>query len=224
MSSKIWLSKSTYLKGLQCPKALYLHKYQYTDRDPIKPELQALFDDGHDIENLARKTYFPGGMNLKPKSPRQWPKVIQVTEQLLKNGQGLLYEAAFAYKGVMCAVDVFKNEPDGTVSIFEIKRSKTVKDVFIEDMAIQYWIVNQLGYQISGISLVQPTETKELDFKITDFTSEILKLQELIPERLNDQSFLINNKRMPLVKMGEQCNSPYKCSFHNYCTNQEMAG
>jgi len=220
MTSKIWLSKSTYLKGLQCPKHLVLHKHHYLLRDPIKPELQALFDAGHNIEDKAREVNFRGGMNLKPKSPRQWPKVIQITEQLIKNGQSLLYEAAFVYKGIMCAVDVLKLETDGTLSIYEIKRNKKIKEVFKEDMAIQYWIVNQLGYKINSISLVQPKDSENEAFTITDLTDEIIKRQQVIPDRLNEQFNLIQNKQIPDVEMGDHCYSPYNCSFIGFCTKR----
>ena len=40
------LSKSTFIRGLQCEKSLYLYKHHYKLKDPTPTSLQAVFDHG----------------------------------------------------------------------------------------------------------------------------------------------------------------------------------
>ena len=53
--SKYKLSKSTFIKGLQCEKALYLYKHHYKLKDPISSSLQATFDQGTNIGILSQE-------------------------------------------------------------------------------------------------------------------------------------------------------------------------
>ena len=64
--SKALLSKTTYLKSLQCQKHLYLYKNHYTLQDPLSYEKKAIFARGHNVGNFARKL-FPGGIDASPK-------------------------------------------------------------------------------------------------------------------------------------------------------------
>ena len=46
---KYRLSKSTFIRGLQCEKSLYLYKYHYKLKDPTSPSLQAVFNQGTNV-------------------------------------------------------------------------------------------------------------------------------------------------------------------------------
>ena len=65
--SKYSLSKSSFIKGLQCEKYLYLYKNNYELKDPIKDSSQAVFDQGNQIGLLAQ-SLFPGGVDCSPLS------------------------------------------------------------------------------------------------------------------------------------------------------------
>ena len=57
------ISKSQYLKGLQCPKALWFYRHR-RDLYPEIPEAkQRLFDSGHEVGELAQ-TYFENGIEI----------------------------------------------------------------------------------------------------------------------------------------------------------------
>ena len=56
-----YLSKSLYIKGCQCPKALWLKKYHPELADEISAEQQALFDSGTNVGILAQQL-FPDGV------------------------------------------------------------------------------------------------------------------------------------------------------------------
>ena len=64
---KYQLSKSTFIRGLQCEKSLYLYKKHYKLKDPTTPFLQAIFDQGNSVGILAQ-SLFPGGVDASPES------------------------------------------------------------------------------------------------------------------------------------------------------------
>lgn len=63
--SKNRLSKSTFIRGTQCEKSLYLYKHNYNLKDPTPSSLQALFDQGTNIGILAQEL-FPNGVGVSP--------------------------------------------------------------------------------------------------------------------------------------------------------------
>ena len=74
---KYYLSKSTFLKGLQCEKALYFHKHHYKLKDEITETQQAIFDQGNSVGVLAHQL-FPGGINCQPEVFYEYNKAPQV--------------------------------------------------------------------------------------------------------------------------------------------------
>lgn len=76
---KAILSKSTFLKGLQCDKHLYLYKHNYNLQDPITDNQQAIFDRGHQVGKLAQQL-FPDGVDASPSSPRAYAKAVEFTK------------------------------------------------------------------------------------------------------------------------------------------------
>jgi len=51
------LFKSTFIRGLQCEKSLYLYKHHYNLKDTTPTSLQAVFDQGTNIGLLAQKLF-----------------------------------------------------------------------------------------------------------------------------------------------------------------------
>ena len=52
-----YLSKSTFIKGVQCQKALYLHKFKPELADPISAQQEAVFETGTNVGVLAQKLF-----------------------------------------------------------------------------------------------------------------------------------------------------------------------
>ena len=49
------LSKSTFIRGVQCEKSLYLNKHARNLRDEISPEQMAVFSQGTNVGELAQR-------------------------------------------------------------------------------------------------------------------------------------------------------------------------
>ena len=227
MQPKIWLSKSTYLRSKQCAKSLYLYKHHYRLRDKPSTKTLQLFKEGKNVEQLARELLFGEGINVRPKSPRSWPKAIETTKLLIENGQPLIFEAAFNFNGVMCAVDVVKVEENNTISCFEIKRGSKVKLVYVNDCALQYFVIHQLGYKVNDFSLInfqgnkEQEKCSEHDFLITSVLETVNQKLLSVEEQVHKAKQVINLDEVPNIAMGEHCHQPYDCDFIGFCTQQQ---
>ncbi|HSV76477.1 MAG TPA: hypothetical protein VLH37_05540 [Bacteroidales bacterium] len=76
------LSKSTFVRGLQCEKSLYLHKQRPFLRDALSPEQLAKFSRGTDVGLYAR-SLFPGGVNAAPKTHFQMQASVDLETLLM---------------------------------------------------------------------------------------------------------------------------------------------
>ena len=67
MIEKHILSKSTFIRGIQCHKSLYLYQNEKKLRDPVSDQHQAIFDQGTNVGLLAQKL-FTGGIDCSPEN------------------------------------------------------------------------------------------------------------------------------------------------------------
>ena len=138
MSTKISrISKSQYLKGVQCPKALWYYRH----RPDLKPEIteaqQHLFDTGHEIGELA-KEYFKGGVEITAEY-YEIDKAIGSTEDAIRQGEDVIFEAtALSSDGAFSRIDILK-KINGTNAwdLIEVKASTGVRDYHLDDITFQ---------------------------------------------------------------------------------------
>ena len=98
------LSKSTFLRGSQCKKSLYLNWHQPELKDKISAMQQAIFSQGTDVGKLAQQL-FSGGIDAGIHVPANYAKSIEMTSQLIQDGAPVIYEAGFSINGLHCFVD-----------------------------------------------------------------------------------------------------------------------
>jgi cytochrome c556 len=219
-----YLSKSTFIRSLQCQKSLYLYKKHYELRDPVSQEQQAVFSRGHEVGRLAQML-FPKGIDVGWKSPRQFRKSVDKTAKLIQAGQAVIYEAAFLWDDVLVALDILVKKEDGWHA-YEVKSSTQVSETYLRDAALQYYVINQSGLRLKSISVIHLNKhytrsrkllLKEL-FTTQDITEQVKAMQPYIAERLKQAKETLRNS-MPSVDIGPHCHSPYPCDFQNYCWN-----
>ena len=90
------LSKSTFMYGCQCPKRLWLHKFQPKARDEETVEQTAIFQSGTNVGLLARQL-FPYGVDASPPTFYQYQLSVADTAKYIRKGVNVIYEAAFQY-------------------------------------------------------------------------------------------------------------------------------
>jgi hypothetical protein len=217
------LSKSSFIKGLQCEKHLYLYKYHYDEMDELSEMQKAIFKRGTNVGELAHKL-FPGGTIAAQGDPPNYDKALQKTKELMNDGAKVIYEAAFMFNEVLSIADIVVMEKGGA-KVYEVKSSTSVSETYINDAALQYYVISNLGIRVKDFSIIyinnQYVRKGELDLEEL-FTTEsvlelILPLQKLVKVNVDRFKKVILNKRMPDVEIGEHCYNPYTCGFYDYC-------
>jgi hypothetical protein len=217
------LSKSTFLRGTQCLKSLYLNWHEPGLKDPISPMQQAIFSAGHDVGRLAQQL-FPGGTDAGIHVPDHYQESIKLTSELIRNGVEVIYEAGFSVDNLHCFIDILVRDGDKWKA-FEVKSSTQVKPVNLLDAAFQYRVMTLSGLEFSDISLVVlDTAYKRIGeieinrlFRIESVYDRVLKLQDRIRQSIDEFFLTLNAPAEPATDIGPHCSDPYYCDFHGHC-------
>lgn len=217
------LSKSTFIRGMQCPKSLFLNWHKPELKDPVSQMQQAIFSQGHVVGKLARQL-FPGGADAGIHVPDQYQKSIEMTAELISNGTAVIYEAGFSVEGLHCFLDILVKDGDRWKA-YEVKSSTQVKPVNILDAAFQYYVMTRSGLNLSEISLVVLNNSYErlgdLDitqlFRIEPLTDKVLKLQDKVQKKSGEFLASLNSEKEPETDIGPHCTDPYECDFRGHC-------
>ena len=228
------LSKSTFLRGLQCSKSLYLYKNFIQLRDSISPEQKAVFNRGNSVGLLAQKL-FPDGTDATPIKRSDNLAAVAHTKQLIDNGVEVIYEAAFQHRQVLVILDVLvKNTPrtfpnkttwDNEWYAYEVKSSTKISHTYLLDASLQYWVITNSGLTLADISLITINNQYirkgdlKLDelFNITSVKNDVLRNQSMIEDNIIISKQVAASAKMPDIKIGEHCFSPYNCDFMGTC-------
>ncbi|MBK9096915.1 MAG: hypothetical protein IPM14_02110 [bacterium] len=146
------LSKSSYIKGLQCEKHLYLYKYHYNEMDELSDMQKSIFKRGTNVGVLAQKL-FPDGVIAAEGDPPNYEKAILKTNELIKSGIKVIYEAAFLSDEVLSIADIVVIENDG-IKVYEVKSSTSISETYLNDAALQYYVISSLGMKIKDFSII----------------------------------------------------------------------
>lgn len=217
------LSKSTFMYGCQCPKRLFLHKFKPELANPEDEAQESIFAAGTDVGLLAHNL-FKGGVNAQPPDSFSYHLSVEKTKEFIASGEKIIYEAAFNYNGVLCAIDILVNE-NGKWYAYEVKGSTKVKDPFIMDASLQYYVITHSGITLDDMFIVhlnnQYVRKGELDyqslFNKQSILNEVVSNQQFIEEKIDELKLLLKNKKEPIIEPGDQCFTPYECNFTNHC-------
>jgi hypothetical protein len=220
---KAILSKSTFIKGLQCEKSLYLYKHNYNLRDGISPQLQSIFNQGTNIGVLAQDL-FPNGVDASPSSYFKMQESVFKTLDFIKNGEEIIYEATFQFNGVIAALDILVKDSTGWKA-YEVKSSTSVSDTYIMDAAIQYYTIVNSGIDLKDISIVHINNQYERNgnividelFNVESVLDKVLEVLPTIPNQIIRFKNVIAEKKVPIKDIGSHCNNPYSCDFKGQC-------
>ncbi len=217
------LSKSTFMRGCQCPLSLYLHKFRPELRNPLDEDQQAIYQAGTNIGLLAQQV-FPGGINAEPPDSYSYHISVEKTKTLIEQGTSVIYEAAFNFNGLLCAIDILVKKGNKWLA-YEVKNTTKTKPQHIMDAAFQYYVMTACGLQIGDIFIMHLNNTYvkrgEIDLKQL-FTADSIKAEVLVHQEFihnNAKSFikLLSDKIEPKVEPGPHCEKPYPCDFTNHC-------
>lgn len=218
------LSKSTYIKGEQCEKALYLFKNRPFLRDKLSMEQRAKFKRGTDVGILAQQL-FPGGINMTPSSPSLFGKKVVETMQNLSNpAVNVMYEAVFQYDDTLIMLDILVREGDKWRAI-EVKSSLSISQTYMKDAALQYYVLKGCNVPLSDIQLmyINADYVRNGDLDLSQlFVFQSVKeyaeqYQDVIAKNIAHFKDIIKQPHSPKIPIGNQCDTPYRCEFHGHC-------
>ena len=78
---------------------------------------------------------------------------VKKTRELIDNGVKVIYEAAFIYNEVLSIADVVVMEKGGA-RIFEVKSSTSISETYLNDAALQYYVISSLGIRVKDFSII----------------------------------------------------------------------
>lgn len=227
MAQSYLLTKSKYIRGLQCDRALWLDVYnpklaRYT------AEQMRRFDHGREFE-YAFKDTFPNGIDISAELKRNTDAYPILTAQLLNQEEEVnLFEAGFLYNDVLVLADVVHRRPDGALDIYEVKSGSTLSETYKRDAALQHyviahcWEVNKFCVVYNGMSdksdLSDRSDRSDRsdNFKVVDLTDELAAQHSEIENNIALMKEILQHGE-PATPTGQHCLEPYACPYQHYC-------
>lgn len=186
------------------------------------PATLAVFARGHEVGRLATGLY-PGGLEIDGRVTR-WDVSVEATRKALSQRRPL-YEAAFRAGGGACRVDILAPAAHGTWELVEVKSSTQVKEVHLLDVALQRYVLESAGIEVSACRLVHLdgsyVRRGELDLEALFAQADVCaRVEELLPEvrrRLPELLEVAGVDERPAVPIGPHCLEPYECPLVPEC-------
>ena len=215
------LSKSKIIAHRQCPKRLWLEMNQpslaiYSESTEMN------FQVGNRVGEVAREL-FPEGSLIDGYVIED---VIPATQAAISDAKPF-FEGAFLHDEVLIRADLLLPR-QSAYDLVEVKSSTRVKDVHVEDAAIQSWVVKGAGLPLSHtrIAHIDTSFVYAGDgnydglFEFADITAEVTELIEVVPEWVKQSKQTLAGD-IPSVEPGDQCYAPYDCPYQGHCIGVE---
>ena len=230
------LSKSKFLAGLQCLKRVYLEVHHPQLASAPDVSMQAMLDMGTEIGERAR-SLFPGGV-LIGESYRQREAALARTVSVINDlAVPAIFEGAFEHDGVLVRVDILQrveSEVAGRAAwrLIEVKSSSRVKDVHLDDLAIQRYVLHGAGMDVMTTCLMHINtqylyQGGEIDmralFTLEDVSEVVAGRGLEVPVRLAAMKSAVTQSETPSVEPDRHCHTPYECPFWAHCTKDKPA-
>ena len=184
----MYLSKSKYCCGVQCKKKLWLETYKSEVKD--ESDNESVLDNGTRVGELAKGLF---GKYKDVEFNENLSKMIDDTNEYLKEEKVTITEASFNYNGNFCSVDILKKNGN-TYEMYEVKSSTEVSDIYLDDASYQYYVLTKLGFDVKKCSIVHINSNYvrigelELDrlFVIEDVTDIAISKLKYVEYNIND--------------------------------------
>ena len=224
------LSKSKYIRGLQCDRALWLDVFnprlaRYT------AEQMRRFDRGREFE-YAFKDTFPNGIDISAELKRNVDAYPARTAQLLDDTDPspfsshlsplTLFEAGFLFDDVLVLADIVHRNDDGSLDIYEVKSGTVLSDTYKRDAALQHYVISHCR-EVQRFSLVyrnpelpESPEAPRIPYIIEEVTDYVAAQHDEIARNIAAMKEILSHGE-PATPTGAHCLEPYACPYQHYC-------
>ena len=209
------------MRGLQCPKSLYLTVHQSELAAPASEATQVIFDQGHAVGAEAQKRFADGVLI----ETEHWDQktALKLTADALANGAHTIFEATFEHDGVLAKVDILNRiNPRAGWNLIEVKSSTKVKPEHLDDVAIQKMVVIGAGLKVKEATLMHINNqclAPDLSnlFTRQKITNEIGPNLAALPGKLKTLRTMLMASKPPKTEIGPHCDAPYECPYKAHC-------
>ena len=226
-SRQFGLSKSRIAAFEQCPRRLWLQTHR-KDLVVFDEGAQARFKTGNLVGEVACGLV-PNGIMVEAEPNLQ--AAIQVTTNLIADGQNPIFEGTFSHDGVLVRVDVMDPDKQGAWHVAEVKSSTSAKEYHVSDLATQIWVMEQCGIPIASASVrhINSSFTLENVGEYSDLFADadqsgpirsIVATRKTVVDAARDM--LTGDE--PECATGTHCNSPFACEFSHWCSRDDQTG
>lgn len=231
------ISKTDFIRGLQCEKMLWLDAHAPELRS-IPPEIQAKLDAGNDFGDAVMSLFgdFVETTCYRADGRLDFSEMISKTQNLIQAGVNVICEGSFSWYGNFCAADILKKDGTG-YALYEVKNSQEIRKEFLLDLGFQRLIIRKCGVPVTSCFLIlrgdeeQVKNTKaggqgcveyvnhqNFALKIIDVTKQARAFEKTA--EANIFSFGKIKKKdapQPQRSIGKHCENPYLCWYYDYC-------
>lgn len=215
----MFLSKSDYIMGLDCVKALWLKK----NRKDLTPEYDDRtlqnFETGEKVQELAYD-YYGKGVFVDAENWDVFGGAAKT--KVLAQTNDIIYEAtAKLDNGCFCRIDIMMRNGDAW-DLIEIKSATEVKDYYIDDLAFQKYVFENAGYPIKNCKVLHLNNqyVRHGDLDISQLFAE-----EDVSDKVNAKKSevemyvkgMLSYQEMPdepEIPLHSSCSD---CPFYGYC-------
>lgn len=216
------LSKSQYVRGVQCVKSLWLYRHRKDLKSDMDPFQQSMADQGTQFGILAHQR-FAGGVKIT-QGPQDPKGALEATAVALASGATVLYEGAFLYQDVLVRPDILINRGAGW-QLYEVKSGTKVEEVHMNDVAIQLYVLRGAGLPVVQTSIMHANpgyvRRGALDlvqlFQVEDVTASVQTMMPEVPGMLAILKAQVDQAEAPPTPIGAHCTTPYPCDFKAHC-------
>lgn len=209
------------MRGMQCPKNLYLNVHHPELEPAVSADKQAVFDQGHLVGSKAQEL-FPGGILIDVPF-RELDRASQETQDAIASGVNTLYEATFNFDGIWARVDIL-HRPTSTApwGVYEVKSGTSVKQEYLEDVAAQVFVLQGAGVPVGDAFVIHINSSAvaphlENVFTVAKVTPQIREKIKAWPDRIAQWRVMLAQPEEPKIDIGEHCAIPYDCPFQDHC-------
>ncbi|MBR1799631.1 MAG: hypothetical protein IJ761_07050 [Bacteroidales bacterium] len=205
------LSKSRYIRGLQCERALWLDAHCPSLARYTREQMHR-FDVGREFE-YAFKAQFENGIDISKELGRRVDDYPTLTSEMLRrSGEIVLFEAGFLCEDVLVLADVVVKRADGTLDIYEVKSGTALSDTYRNDAQIQYYVVSHC-YDVNTFSIVY----NDQGFKTVDLTADLQLSMAEVAANIKQMKSIVLTMEEPCTPTGVHCLQPYSCPYQHHC-------
>lgn len=215
------LTKSAFMKYIECPMYLWLSHHRPELIPENTPELERIFATGREVDDLAREL-FPNGVEVGGYNREGW---TNTKKAMAKTPAVLFQPTAVTDDNLSCRADILTYDRKNSAwDIHEVKMGTQVKPENIIDVAFQRNCFEKAGIKIGKTFLVHinnkyvrkgPIEPEKL-FVSEDITEKVIQKTPEVRENIADALSVLALDAAPDIRLVGKCSNPKRCDYLKY--------